>query len=125
MTATVDEVMKLADVERCLKETGVASTYNHCHNACVWLVKEIKKSGISDFNIHLCVGTFWGKDHSWLVVEDPESGEYHVVDMTVNQFVDRKVPYTAVMGDEYDMRDAVMLCSDTTDLIEFIDKMGG
>ena len=51
MSTTVQEVLALANVEQCLKDTGVESTYGHCNNACVWLITQIKKAGLSDYNI--------------------------------------------------------------------------
>jgi len=128
MNSTVEEVLALADVEQCLIDTGATSTYGHCHNACAWLVVQIKKAGVSDFNIFWCSGTFWGKDHSWLMVqeENPEDCEEvinTVVDMTVNQFVDRAVPYSGVMTDEYEIQDSVILCMDEQ-LHEFVGRLG-
>lgn len=128
MTTTAKEILELANVEKCLEDTGADSTYGHCHNACVWLIMQIKKAGISDFNIFLCAGTFWGKDHSWLLVqeENPKDINEHtdiVIDMTVNQFVDREVPFSAVMTDEYEINDSVLICMDE-ELINFVQRLG-
>lgn len=123
MTATVDEVLALADIEKCLEDTGVESTSGHCHNACVWLMLQIKKAGLSDYNIAWCVGTFWNKDHSWLIVQDAETGDETVIDMTVNQFVDRPVPFSGPMTDEYEIHDSVLLC-DGPKLYELTERVG-
>ena len=123
MATTVEEVLALADVEQCLKDTGVESTHGHCHNACVWLMVQIKKAGLSEYNIAWCFGTFWKKDHSWLVVQDLNTGEDIIVDMTVNQFVDREVPYSAPMNDQYEIFDSVSLCDDEK-LYECVERVG-
>ena len=129
MTATVEEVLALADVKQCLKDTGVDSTYGHCHNACVWLIMQIKKAGVSDYNIWLNTGTFWGKDHSWLVVteadpEDINEEIYTVIDMTVDQFVPtRKVPFSGPQTDEYDATESVLLCMDE-ELLALVNRLG-
>ncbi len=123
MATTVEEVLALADVEKCLKDTGVSSTNRHCHNACVWLIVQIKKAKLLEYNIAWCFGTFWGKDHSWLVVQDLDTGEDIIVDMTVNQFVDREVPYSAPMNDQYEILESVMLCDDEK-LYECVERVG-
>ena len=122
MSATVEEVLALADVEKCLEETGAESTYRHCHNACVWLMREIKRAGLMDYNIAWCIGTFWGKEHSWLTVEDVDQNEFYVVDMTVDQFVDRAVPFSGVMTDEYHVQDSALMC-DHDKLCELLEVM--
>jgi hypothetical protein len=123
MSTTVEEVLALADVEKCLKETGAESTHGHCHNACVWLIVKIKEANLSDYNIAWCLGTFWNKDHSWLIVQDLNDGEDIIVDMTVNQFVDREVPFSGPMNDQYEIRDSVSLC-ETEKLHEFVERVG-
>jgi len=123
MTATVEEVLALADVKQCLKDTGVESTYNHCHSACTWLIIQIKKANLSDYNIAWCVGTFWANDHSWLIVQDAETGEETIIDMTVNQFVDRKVPWSGPMNDQYHIFDSALLC-DGPKLCELVQATG-
>lgn len=123
MSITVEEVLALADVEKCLKDTGAESTHGHCHNACVWLMCKIKEAELSEYNIAWCLGTFWGKDHSWFIIQDPETGEETVVDMTVNQFVNREVPYSAPMTDEYEIFDSVLLC-DSAKLYEMVERVG-
>lgn len=122
MSATVEEILALADVEKCLEETGAASTHGHCHNACVWLMIQIKKANLSDYNVCWCVGTFWGKDHSWLLVQHPD-GDEAVVDMTVNQFVNRPVPHTGPMTDEYEVFDSALLC-DSDKIAELVERAG-
>lgn len=121
MSTTVEDVMALADVQKCLEETGAESTYRHCHNACVWLMREIKRAGLMDYNIGWCIGTFWGKEHSWLTVEDVDNNEWYVVDMTVDQFVDRPVPYTALMTDEYHVEKSALMC-DTEALVMLLEE---
>lgn len=129
MSTTVQEVLALANVEQCLKDTGVESTYGHCNNACVWLITQIKKAGLSDYNIWLNHGTFWNNDHSWLVVEEenPEDIEvsiYTVIDMTVDQFVPtRKVPFSGPQTDEYNPIESVLLCMDE-ELINLVERLG-
>lgn len=123
MGTTIEEVLELADVEKCLRETGAESTHNHCHNACVWLIVQIKRANLSDYNICWCVGTFWGRDHSWLVVQDTETDTEAVVDMTVNQFVNRPVPHSGPMTDEYEVHDSALLC-DPEKLEELIGRAG-
>lgn len=123
MSASVEEVLALANVEQCLEDTGVDSTSGHCHNACVWLAVQIKRANISDYNVYIGVGTFWNNDHSWLMVEDIDSGEYTVIDMTVNQFVDRPVPHSGPLTDEYAIRDSISLC-DSERIFDFVESMG-
>lgn len=123
MTATVEEILALADVEKCLAETNVESTTGHCHNACCWLMVQIKKANLSDYNIAWCIGTFWGKDHSWLIVQDADTGDETVIDMTVNQFVDRPVPHVGPMTDEYNILDSVLMC-DGEKMYELIERVG-
>lgn len=123
MSGTVEEVLALADVGKFLDRVGSNSTTNLCHNACVWLMARIKRHQISEYNIAWCIGTFWGEDHSWLIVQDPETGDETIIDMTVNQFVDRPVPWTGVMNDQYKVFDSVLLC-DTDKLHELVDRIG-
>ncbi len=123
MSTTVEEVVALANVEQCLEDIGVDSTSGHCHNACVWLAIQIKKANLSDYNIFIAVGTFWANDHSWLMIEDTETAEYTIVDMTVNQFVNREVPFSGPITDEYEIFDSVSLIDDNK-LFEFVEKLG-
>lgn len=123
MSATVEEVLALADVEQCLADTGAESTSGHCHNACVWLMVQIKKAQLSEYNIAWCIGTFWGRDHSWLIIQDPETGGETIIDMTVDQFVDRPVPFSGPMNDQYEIHDSVLLC-DGPKLYELTERVG-
>lgn len=123
MSTTVEEVLALADVEKCLKDTGAETTHGHCHNACVWLMCRIKEANLSDYNIHWCIGTFWNKDHSWLIIHDPNTDEEIIVDMTVNQFVNREVPFSGLMNDQYEIIESVSLCDDKN-LHRLIERIG-
>jgi len=123
MRTAVQEVLELADVQRMLEETDAASTYRHCHTACTWLIREIKRAGLFDYNIALCTGAFQGKDHSWLVLED-ENDEEIVIDMTVDQFIDVPVPYAGEYTDDYRCDRAIGLYSSPTELIKFIEDLG-
>lgn len=123
MSSTVEEILALADVKQCLEDTGVASTYGHCNNACVWLMVKIKEANLADYRINLCSGTFWGNDHSWLLVENEDEQEI-VIDMTVDQFVDRAVPYSAPMSDEYKIFKSINLCEGGRALTDFVERLG-
>jgi len=123
MGATIKEIMELADVQRMLAETGAESTYRHCHNACTWLILQIKRADLMDYNVCLCNGTFWGKDHSWLMVECPETEDHIVIDMTVDQFVDIAVPYAGPMTDDYEILRSAPLY-DMQALQELVESLG-
>jgi len=123
MTTLIDDILALADVEQCLKDTGDTTTTGHCHNACTWLICKIKEAQLPDYTIFWCVGTFWGNDHSWLLVQDPDTEEETVIDLTVDQFVDREVPFVGNMTDEYKIIDSIILCMDDK-LPEFAGKLG-
>lgn len=123
MGATIDEVASLADVNKFFAETGNDTTDGACHNACAWLIVQIKKMGIMDYNVHWCVGSFNGLDHSWLLVEDTEAGVSEVIDMTVNQFVDVPVPYVGPMDMAYSMINSISLCEDDR-MPAFVEALG-
>lgn len=123
MSITVEEVLDLVDMEAWMDYAGVDSTSGMCHNACCWLMVQIKKAGLSEYNIAWCVGTFWDKDHSWLLLQDPDSGDETIVDMTVNQFVEREVPWVGPMNDQYKVYDSALLC-DPEKLVELVNMTG-
>ena len=110
MSATVEEVTALADVSKFLLEMEEESTLGQCHTALTWLSLQIKKAGILDYNIHLCVGKFAGYDHSWLQIEDVETEKHTLIDMTVNQFGEYDVPYVGPMSPGYVICDSISLC---------------
>lgn len=123
MGTTVDDILPLIDIDKCLEETGVKSTFRHCHTACAWLVLKIKKSLIPDYNIHWCTGTFKGLDHSWIVVEDCDNCSLTVIDMTIDQFIDVQVPYTGPQTGDYEVADSVNL-SEVERLGQFAEQLG-
>ena len=95
-----------------------------CHQATAWLALQIKKNGIPDYTIHMCTGTYNGLDHSWLLVEDVESGEYNIVDMTLDQFIDCEVPYIGAMDSYYHIESSVCLCDDGAVIRDFVEGLG-
>ena len=119
---TVDEIRPLANVEEFLDFVGEDNTTGLCHNAVTYLAIQIKKNQLSDYNVHLCRGTFAGMDHSWMVIEN-EEGEFTIVDMTVDQFAPFDVPYIGPVSPGYEIHDSVALC-DQDNLPAFIEALG-
>lgn len=123
MTASVAEVAELANVERFLREMETDNTHGECHTALTWLAIQIKRAGLSTYNIHLCSGSFAGFDHSWIQVEDVYKETYTIIDMTVDQFADFEVPYVGPPSPGYAIDHAILL-SDEANLQEFIEGLG-
>lgn len=123
MSATVKEIVALADWDKFAKESGAHSTYGNCHNALVWLCVQIKKANISDYNVHLCVGDFAGNDHSWLEIQDMETELQVVIDMTVDQFGKFDMPYVGPRSPGYVMHGSCCLI-DEENLPTFIEGLG-
>jgi hypothetical protein len=120
----VEEVGELANVELFLSEMNSETTSKMCHQASIWLAVQIKKNYLSDYNIHICTGTYEGLDHSWLLVEDADSGVEHVVDMTLNQFIDCEVPFVGQMDNSYRIHYSICLCDDSDKIKEFVESLG-
>lgn len=119
----LEQVVPLANVPNFLEETGACSTYGECHAALTWLSIQIKRAHIPTYTIYLCVGVFAGKDHSWMQIEDVYSGEYTLIDMTVDQFGKFDVPYVGPMSPGYVIHDSILL-SDEAELPAFIEGLG-
>lgn len=122
--ATIYEVVELADVDEFLSQMDTESTSKMCHQSIVWLAIEIKKNNLSDYNVHMCSGTYAGLDHSWLLVEDLDQGGNYVVDMTLNQFVDCKVPYVGDMTPDYHLTESISLCDESENIRNFVERLG-
>ena len=123
MTATVEEVAALADLDLFFQETGANGTYGECHNAVTWLAIQIKKNDLVDYNVFACTGAFAGRDHSWMMVQDVEKDTFTVVDMTVDQFGECDVPYVGPLSPGYVMHNSVSLC-DIEALDDFVRGLG-
>jgi hypothetical protein len=123
MSATVQEVAALADVQKFFKETDVDYTYGQCHNALTWLCIQIKKADLPDYNIWLCVGEFAGNDHSWMQVEDTNDESQTIIDMTVDQFGVFKMPYVGPVCPGYEINHQILL-SDQDNLAQFLSELG-
>jgi hypothetical protein len=124
MDAIAKEVAKLCDVEKFIRETNATSTYGECHQALVWLAIQIKRSALPEHIIWLCTGMFAGQDHSWMQVEDAETGDQTIVDMTVDQFgAYENMPYVGPVSPGYVICQCVLL-SDAEALPEFVEALG-
>ena len=123
MNASVKKVAVLADWDKFVKETGAHSTYGECHNALIWLCVQIKKANISDYNIHLVTGMFAGHDHSWLEIQDMDTEQQIIIDMTVDQFGEFNMPYVGPKSPGYVMHNACCLIDDKN-LPRFIEGLG-
>ena len=124
MSATVKEVAALADISKFFKDTGADSTSGECHNALTWLAIQIKKAGISDYNIHLCTGVFARYDHSWIQIENIDTEEHTIIDMTVDQFGEsNEKAYIGPVSPAYVIHNAVLL-SDQDNISDFICNLG-
>ena len=122
--ASVKEVVELADVAKFLKEADKESTLKMCHNATVWLAVQIKKAGILDYNIYMCSGDYEGLDHSWIVIENTDTGKNIVVDMTLNQFIDCEVPFVGELDQRYNPYDFISLCENSKAIKDFVESLG-
>ena len=122
--ASVDEVANLADVELFLSYIDEKTVHKMCHQASTWLAVEIKKNGLSDYNIHICAGTFNGLDHSWILVENLDDLENWVVDITLSQFIDCETPFVGILTSEYEIEESVCLCDDIEVIKPFIERLG-
>ena len=123
MSATAKQIAALADWDKFVEDTGAYSTFGECHNALTWLCVQIKRANISYYNVHLCTGVFAGKDHSWLELEDMDTEEQVIVDMTVDQFGKFDMPYVGPRSPGYVMHDTCALI-DEERLFEFIQRLG-
>lgn len=120
---TYEDVAKLADWDKFVEDTNAVSTHGECHQFLTWLAIQIKKAEFTEYNMHLCTGSFAGMDHSWLQVED-EEGDMTIIDMTVDQFGGHiEMPYIGPMCPGYEIRDSVCLC-ETDRLQQFVENLG-
>ncbi len=121
---TIEELLDLANVTKFLEAVEEDSTSLQCHQACVWLAIQIKKAGLSDYNVHIATGTYKGKDHSWIVLEDPDFN-HKILDMTLDQFEDIKVPAVTFMTNEhYEIQDSICLAAGSKEIRQFVENLG-
>ena len=90
-----------------LNEQSFENVTGACHNACVWLIKQCHANGLLPYDVMWVTGRYGGFDHSWLEVENVETGEMTVFDPTVSQFKDDDLTYVGPRTASYQPHQSV------------------
>jgi hypothetical protein len=76
----IESMVKIGQIDKRTEDYG-SDVYKLCHNSVAWILKQLKPT-FYFFEVEIIVGSFEGKDHSWV-----KAGNYYI-DLTLAQFID-------------------------------------